>query len=436
MNQPISQNLTNLIPTLNASLPTSLVDLATSLLAQSRSRASNLKPEEEIARSYACANIACERLKQQLNLPKITPLPPCPPRIYNKLYKYLDGVLPAGTKPTTKPTPTPTPKPTPRRSSTKTDSRAKATASRSIPNNNGGTPSKRKRAASTSSELGNLSSQVTKGRSTAPRRIKPSTAISSEALPAWIISASRNLSTTFSLHPDAVPHILNAMNLILNSPAPHRLEPQSPSSSSPEQPQQPARKSDQPASLLVAVFLLVSARLSSSPLDKAEYVRRMEGAIATVRERLQLQLGGDDSGSGNGNGNGNVDPPNARAVDVWLEEIDKVWKESLLQDLVSLPRAAGSRGQHEEHSAAATATYDYDTDGGNDDEINGIDHNVSPTENTTNTLQSGLGTMMQARLDYTSEANRLDFLEWKDDMLDRIQSARREQESDLVPSHA
>jgi len=61
MDRSIAEALSNLIPTLSGSLPPELCELATSLLAQSRSKASSLKADEEIARSYACANIACER---------------------------------------------------------------------------------------------------------------------------------------------------------------------------------------------------------------------------------------------------------------------------------------------------------------------------------------------------------------------------------------
>ena len=45
----------------DSSLPPELVSLAASLLAHSRSKAASLKAEEEIARSYACAHLACER---------------------------------------------------------------------------------------------------------------------------------------------------------------------------------------------------------------------------------------------------------------------------------------------------------------------------------------------------------------------------------------
>ena len=61
MDRSVTQALTGLVPSLNGLLPPELVELAVSLLAQSRSKASSLKADEEIARSYACANIACER---------------------------------------------------------------------------------------------------------------------------------------------------------------------------------------------------------------------------------------------------------------------------------------------------------------------------------------------------------------------------------------
>ncbi|KAF2680041.1 hypothetical protein K458DRAFT_393312 [Lentithecium fluviatile CBS 122367] len=91
----IEQALTGLVPTLNGPLPPELLELAVSLLSGSRSIAHSLKSDEEIARPYACAQLACERLKKRLNLPTIVSRPPCPPRIYKKLYKYLESALPA-----------------------------------------------------------------------------------------------------------------------------------------------------------------------------------------------------------------------------------------------------------------------------------------------------------------------------------------------------
>ena len=101
------------MPTHGTALPPTLLELASSLLVQSRHKASNLKADEEIARSYACAHIACDRrvsleaytynaiatdsstrLKVSLDLPPIEPRPPIPPRVYKKLYAHLDDALP------------------------------------------------------------------------------------------------------------------------------------------------------------------------------------------------------------------------------------------------------------------------------------------------------------------------------------------------------
>lgn len=61
MSRQVEQALFSLMPTYSSDLPPSLVELAGSLLAQSRLKASTLKTEEEVARLYACANLACDR---------------------------------------------------------------------------------------------------------------------------------------------------------------------------------------------------------------------------------------------------------------------------------------------------------------------------------------------------------------------------------------
>lgn len=60
-NRPVEQALSILVPTHANDLPQELLSYAISLVAQSRSFSSSLKPEEEIARPYACAEIACRR---------------------------------------------------------------------------------------------------------------------------------------------------------------------------------------------------------------------------------------------------------------------------------------------------------------------------------------------------------------------------------------
>ncbi|KAK7947895.1 uncharacterized protein PG986_008781 [Apiospora aurea] len=97
MSRTLETTLLSLVPTYPSAsdLPRPLVDLASSLLTQSRHNASTLKAEEEVAREYACANLACERLKTSLDLPPIQARPPVPPRIYKRLYTHLDHILPA-----------------------------------------------------------------------------------------------------------------------------------------------------------------------------------------------------------------------------------------------------------------------------------------------------------------------------------------------------
>ncbi|KAM0276967.1 hypothetical protein ACHAQH_006202 [Verticillium albo-atrum] len=94
MSRSIEQTLLQLMPTHGTDLPPQLIELASSLLAQSRNRASTLKAEEEVARLHACCHIACDRLKISLDLPPIQSCPPIPPRIYQRLYSHLDNILP------------------------------------------------------------------------------------------------------------------------------------------------------------------------------------------------------------------------------------------------------------------------------------------------------------------------------------------------------
>ncbi|KAI2610772.1 uncharacterized protein GGS25DRAFT_163559 [Hypoxylon fragiforme] len=97
MSRTLEPTLLSLLPTYSKDLPPPLLELASSLLTQSRHTAGTLKAEEEVARAYACAHIACERLKIKLDLPPIQSRPPVPPRIYKRLYTHLDKVLPANT---------------------------------------------------------------------------------------------------------------------------------------------------------------------------------------------------------------------------------------------------------------------------------------------------------------------------------------------------
>ena len=61
MDLAVTQALAGLLTGRQGELPSELLELANALLAQSRSQASSLKADEEIARSYVCAHLACNR---------------------------------------------------------------------------------------------------------------------------------------------------------------------------------------------------------------------------------------------------------------------------------------------------------------------------------------------------------------------------------------
>ncbi|KAA8893758.1 origin recognition complex subunit 6-domain-containing protein [Sphaerosporella brunnea] len=93
MSRTLEPTLSGLIPTHVGPIPGELLDLANSLVAQSRARISNLKPNEETARIYVCCHIACLRLKNKLHLASITVVPPMPQRGYEKLLTHFQTQL-------------------------------------------------------------------------------------------------------------------------------------------------------------------------------------------------------------------------------------------------------------------------------------------------------------------------------------------------------
>ena len=107
----LTPSLLSLLPSYNLqTLPPSLIHLSESLLAQSRQRASHLKTDEEIARGYACCEIACNRLRAKLRLPPPKAGgAPCKPAVYKRLVGFLGGVLAEKEDGTGKGTPQSTP---------------------------------------------------------------------------------------------------------------------------------------------------------------------------------------------------------------------------------------------------------------------------------------------------------------------------------------
>ncbi|KAK6521655.1 hypothetical protein TWF506_001864 [Arthrobotrys conoides] len=98
MSRTIERTLTMLLPTATGGIPRELIDTTSSLIAQSRHKLSNLKQAEEPAREMLCAHLACERLRNKLDLPVLPDKPPAPvpPRLYKTLYKQFSETLVIG----------------------------------------------------------------------------------------------------------------------------------------------------------------------------------------------------------------------------------------------------------------------------------------------------------------------------------------------------
>ncbi|CAN9110668.1 unnamed protein product [Alternaria alternata] len=240
----IEQALTGLIPTLSGPLPAELIELALSLLTRSRSVATSMKPDEEIARPYACAQLACERLKKRLNLPTIQSRPPCPPRIYKKLYNYLSSALPESTA-TREPT----------------------------------TP--RKPTASAPASARNTPSKTPLGARKTPRRVE-----SNGEAPEWVMPTIRALAKSFD-YTGLIPHVYTGVESIY--PLLSRM-----SAAAAESPSKRPKRTTVSSygdvsdtrvlSLIVVVFLLVYSRMKDIEVPVQQYNEWLAKAIKAVVE--------------------------------------------------------------------------------------------------------------------------------------------------------
>ena len=191
------------------------------------------------------------RLKKRLNLPAITSRPPCPPRVYKKLYNYLASALPDAS--------TPREPQTPRKNSS-----APASA-RTTPK----TPTTARRTPQTALRAQN-------------------TASASEP-PAWTMPAIRVLARTFA-HPAVSPHVYTGVESLL--PLLAQL------SSGAETPSARSRRSTAPlpavteiklCGLVVAVFLYVLVRVSDEEVTTEQYDAQRDLAVRTLLEAAEVK---------------------------------------------------------------------------------------------------------------------------------------------------
>ncbi|KAK4451825.1 origin recognition complex, subunit 6 [Podospora aff. communis PSN243] len=375
MNRPTEQALLSLLPTHNSALPKPLIDLASSLLAQSRHRATILKAEEEIARPYACAHIACDRLKITLNLPPITPQPPIPPRIYKRLYTHLDKILTASTPsrstPTTSRIRTPSTK-------LRTDTTTGAGAS-PLAHKSRGTPSKEKSLAQFRS-LG--PGTPSKSRSTTTKPAPPA-----DPFPPWVRPVIRHLCST--LGPSRIgPVVMSGLESIV---APHG------------QRTEDVWTNANLTSLLGAVYMCVwrGVVFYHKEIDANMYGKGQARLLQELRRARK-----------------EVEVKAREGEDEW-----EGWQSVKAKDLDTAMLRMNRHGWLEMDWVAGIKDLG---------SLEGVGEEEEDEEEGKGEEGAGLGqvrrsdTMMQERYDYLSEKRRKEYAVWKEEILKRIRELERD----------
>lgn len=401
MNKSIEQSITGLIPSFGGPLPPELLNLALSLLAQSRSKASTLKPEEEIARPYACAQLACERLKQRLNLPTIISRPPCPPQVYKKLYAYLSTALPERSN---RSAPS-----TPRKSQANTSLQQTPTKPRTPSTRLRETPSKRDKSALQADHI--ASSKTSQY----------------EDAPEWVMPTIRHLCKAFST-PAATPHVFVGVCSVLalhkssqptTTTAPSRVGMRirrSAAGPTPAQSKLEPIAEPRILGLIVALLFYVLARMVNKETTPDQYLEQRDKAISTLGE---LEVGKE-------RGEESIQTD----IEHFMREAQaEAWlKMEWFLNVVAGQPAAGT-GSGERSEQVGVDEYDED-DGGT---VQGLSRRkrtnggVWDERSSNGGLQIGLGTMMQDKVDYLSEDRQLDYLEWKAKIMARVEQVERDQ---------
>ncbi len=356
----IEQSLSLLIPSLSENLPTELIALSNSLLAQSRNKAGNLKSEEEIARPYACCEIACKRLRSKLQLPALHGRPPCPPRAYKKLLTFLEQALPANLP--AKPTQVSPEK-------AKNVSIGTGTPRKAAPRSLQSTPrATYKRSTAFAGKL--LQSR------------DPAHQNNEDGAPPWVMPLIRRLCKTFST-PLLVPHVYTGLCVVLRLA---NLELR-------QEDEESTYRSDA-TGLTLALFFMVLSRMQRGKVSSESYLTDCERACAVANEdgtNADLVKG---------------------AVDDWIRKIssegwttDQEWWSSVPEDVFDRVRNPVTEEleelEDEDQTQLITRKKRKKTDLGNDE------------RDPEGTLLPGLGTMMQESIDWLSEDRQADYVCWR-----------------------
>ena len=425
---PAHRALTSLLPT-SFQVPHKLLSAASTLLSLSQQRAANLKPDEEIARPHACAELACKRLRVQLRLPNIKSGngAPCRPNVYKKLLAFLEktledvDVLGTPRKKADEGVRTPT-------TGGKSTGRATSGRKRNIGALDVGeedieveTPTKKRRV--------NPDVLATPTKSTGKKtngfvgRIDASTSRTKKGgidPPVYVLPSIRKLCKAFKT-PKMVPHVYTGVCVVLD------LSGYWPLPTEADSPQEAARHQQALLGLTVAVYLMTLTRMQKGPMTTELYdalsMRSIE-LLEMAEEQIEAQASIEgwiarinDSGWTTEHGRGAdwwssvpedvVAPPRLSTIETQIGDIDPVDVEG---DNEETPRA-----MHALRKSKLNAN-----DARRNELLKQLDE-----EDSDDVLLPGLGTMMNDAVDYLSDERTAEYEVWKADVLRRIDAMEK-----------
>ncbi|KIW60801.1 hypothetical protein PV05_00988 [Exophiala xenobiotica] len=385
----IQQSLAVLIPTYSQKLPPQLTHLAESLLAQSRQRASHLKPEEEIARAYACCEIACKRLRPTCRLPAVKSSgAPCKPAVYKKLLTFLERVLDEDSAQT--------PKSTPNGRKRAVDGQIKPVEPTPT------TPSKTGRGGTPASGgfLGRI--RAASGKTTS--RDGDGTGAEDEA-PSWLMPSIRKLCRLCST-PLLAPHVYTGTCVVLRLaglwPRPED------GGEDAESDQNSVSFKEDVTGLLIALYLMTLTRMKTGNMTTSVY----KSTCSKSAEELEYK-------------------PAASGVEVWIRRINREGYCGQQDWWVSVPEGVFDFDPNNKDSRVARSASDDVGENEVDEEEDVIlsskrrrktsgSGESEDEDDPEGVLLPGLHTMMQNAVDFLSEERTRDYVNWKKQFLRKL----------------
>lgn len=328
-------------------------------------------------------------MKQRLNLPKIESRPPCPPRIYKKLYQFLDKALPAKLPVQSTSTPA-TPTKTGRNKAQ--PSTPRTTAQPTTPSTRG-TGRKRK-----IEEVDKHDKQLA--------------VVDDGTLPDWVGMAVKHICKQVGV-PAAMPHIYVGLYTLLRDaggeePMPKRSRAQSMKKDAGE-----AYTAAKLPALICALLAVVVQKLQGEQTSSDELIASTVAELATLGRVVEQDVD-------------NV----LDQTDEYLDKHNEQWQQMAWYTNI---RGGEEEGVQEESDV--------------DDMHDGIRASKPSTSGKTEaggrasalgTMQYGLGTMMQEKIDWLSAERRANYATWEAKMLKEIerieqaQHAQQQQEKEPV----